>query len=165
MRALAVVLLGISFAACAPTARDGGLSARALDSDLHCGRPYPTSAATWNDNPVDFEAAYRRFDRVSIETLVDLPDVDFSRDGVVLVEMGQRGTGGYGIDLATPQVTRVDDAVQLIVHWTDPPPDAVLPQVITSPCVFITLSRGDYERVQVFDENGRLRAETQVPQT
>jgi len=158
-----MVLLGISVAACAPTARDSDLSARALDSDLHCGRAYPTSAATWIDNPVDFETAYRRFNRVSVETLVDLPDVDFARDGVVLVEMGQRGTGGYGIDLATEHVTRVGDAVQLIVRWTEPPPDAILPQVITSPCAFITLSRGDYERVEVFDENGRLRAETTLP--
>jgi len=163
LRALAVVLLGVSVTACAPIARDGGVTARSLESDLHCGRAYPTSAATWIDNPVDFETAYRRFDRVSVETLVDLPDVDFARDGVVLVEMGQRGTGGYGIDLATEHVTRVGDAAQLIVRWTDPPPDAVLPQVITSPCAFITLSRGDYERVQVFDENGRLRAETTLP--
>ncbi|MGE0081838.1 MAG: protease complex subunit PrcB family protein [Thiohalomonadaceae bacterium] len=162
MRAFAALLLGLSVAGCAPVVRSDP-SARALESDLHCGREFPTSAATWIDNAVDFETAYRRINRISIETLVELPNVDFGRDGVLLVEMGRRGTGGYSIDLATEQVTRAGDAAQVVVHWTDPRPDAVLPQVITSPCVFIMLSRGDYERVQVFDEYGRLRAEATLP--
>jgi hypothetical protein len=163
VRALTAGLLALAMVACAPMARDGALSARLLEGDLHCGRDLPTASATWIDNPVHFEAAYRRFSRVSIETLVELPDVDFSRDGVLLVEMGQRGSGGYSVDLATERVSVQGHTARVTVHWTEPQPGAILPQVITSPCAFIVLARGDYRRIEVVDETGRLRAAADVP--
>lgn len=159
MRALAVSQLGFAVVACAPAVRSD-LTAHVLDSDLQCGREFPTSAATWIDNSVDLDTAYQRISRIAIETLVEVPAVDFERDGVLLVEMGQRGTAGYGVDLASEQVRRTGDTAQVIVRWTEPRPDAVLPSMITSPCVFIVLPRGDYKRIQVIDEQGRVRAET-----
>jgi PrcB C-terminal len=70
-----------------------------------------------------------------------LPAVDFSKEMVLAVFMGQRPTTGYAIDVTG--VTPGDKAVVVSVRRTSPPPGAITGQIITSPFVFVAAPRSD----------------------
>ena len=72
------------------------------------------------------------------------PPVDFSREMVVGVFMGQRATGGYQIEIT--RVERVDRAETVLrVHYQvrEPEPGAVLTQALTQPFHLVRLARDD----------------------
>lgn len=71
------------------------------------------------------------------------PNVDWQKEMVVCVALGERPTAGYGI-----QIDRVErDGQRLIVeaHESKPPADAIVPQVITHPYVMAVTARADGE--------------------
>jgi hypothetical protein len=45
----------------------------------------------------------------------------------------------------------------LRVSWVDPPKGAILPQIITSPCLAIILPKGPYSQIQLLDQDGNKR--------
>lgn len=61
----------------------------------------------------------------------DRPDVDFTRNVVVVVAAGQRPTGGYGI--AIDQVTQADGQLTIQVVETTPGPNCVTAGAATQP--------------------------------
>src|SRR5262249_62379029 len=70
-----------------------------------------------------------------------LPSVDFSRDMVVALFMGERPTGGYAIE-----VTRIERTAQgLSVHYrtSRPAPSATQMQALTQPFPLVTVPRVD----------------------
>lgn len=70
-----------------------------------------------------------------------LPSVDFSREMIAALFMGERGTGGYEIE-----ITRVERAGSgLAVHYRSrgPTPGAMLTQTLTQPFHLIKLPRDD----------------------
>jgi hypothetical protein len=79
------------------------------------------------------------------------PAVDFSREAVVAVFMGQQPSGGYAIE-----VTQVADGVTgLVVHYatTRPGDDCVAAAVITQPFQVVAVEAGeDFEMGFTLDE-------------
>jgi len=69
------------------------------------------------------------------------PPVDFSREMVVALFMGERPTGGYAIEIT--RVERADSG--LAVHYRSKGPDqgAMLTQALTQPFHLIKLPRDD----------------------
>src|SRR6266516_6410732 len=68
-----------------------------------------------------------------------LPDVDFTREMVIAVFLGDKPTGGYGVE-----ITRVDEsrkAVFVYVHQTSPAPGDTVIQTITQPHHIIAVAR------------------------
>lgn len=98
---------------------------------------------------------------------MSLPAIDYEHEGVLLIRMGRKPTGGYRIELASDKVYVRDRTAIVTVRWIEPAADAMLTQVITSPCIMIKLAKGNYDRIQVVDQKGIVRAETTVemPQT
>lgn len=86
----------------------------------------------------------------------DASHVDFSRFGVLTVEMGRQTTAGYGF--AKDGVTaRLDGrSVTVCLTCTRPDPGTMTAQVITSPWIWVRLPAGEYENVRVVDPEGRL---------
>ncbi len=74
------------------------------------------------------------------------PNVDFTRQKVVTVFMGQRPTGGYGLRLISSNQRR--DTLRLLLESSAPPADGVQSQVITSPYLMLTVDAG-VKRVEV----------------
>jgi len=71
------------------------------------------------------------------------------------VDMGERPTAGYAL-----AVTRAErNARRLVLHveWEEPAPEAIVAQVVTSPCVIIRLPPVTIDEVQVMDRSGRAR--------
>ena len=78
-----------------------------------------------------------------------VPEIDWTRDMVVAVVLGDRPTAGYGVDIT--RVAEEDGKLVVRSHATAPKPGSVQAQVVTSPFVFRTVPRFDGE-VQFRDE-------------
>ena len=92
-------------------------------------------------------------------TPLPLPTVDFSRESILLIAMGQQTTGGYGLSLIGTMATVQDGVLIVPVEWREPPPGAILTQAMTSPCLLAKLPAGEFSRFRVVDQDGRVRLE------
>jgi hypothetical protein len=69
------------------------------------------------------------------------PPVDFEREMVVGVFLGQRETGGYRIEIT--KVERTWEVVRVTYQVRDPEPGAVLTQALTQPFHLVRVPRDD----------------------
>jgi PrcB C-terminal len=70
-----------------------------------------------------------------------LPDVDFSKDMVILVTLGRKNTGGYSIRVTS--VEPVGNKLLISVRRTSPRPGAMAIQVLTSPFDMVVVPKSD----------------------
>ena len=87
------------------------------------------------------------------------PAVDFSREGVLLIAMGQQTTGGYGLSLIGRSAIVQNGMLTVPVEWREPLPGYVQTQVMTNPCLLVKLPGSAFNRMRVVDQDGRLRLE------
>ena len=87
------------------------------------------------------------------------PAVDFPREGVLLIAMGQRPSAGYALALADEVATASDGVLTVRVDWREPPPGYRRAQVMTSPCLLVAVPDAGFTRVRVVDREGRVRLE------
>lgn len=87
------------------------------------------------------------------------PTVDFPREGVLLIAMGQRSSAGYGLTLADKVAVVRDGVLTVRVDWREPLPDRLRAQVMTSPCLLVAVPDAGFTRIEVVDQEGRLRLE------
>lgn len=88
--------------------------------------------------------------------------VDFTQQGVVLVSTGRKSTAGHAVTLAATEAEQKDGIATLAVRFDEPPPGAVLAQVVTSPCLLVALPRAGLREVRVVDAAGVVRATAPV---
>jgi hypothetical protein len=119
--------------------------------------------AAWLDNEKDFLSCMAKLNRIRLGgEPAPVPKIDFAREGVLAIWMGPKPTGGYGIELASDKALIQGRTAVIKVRWIEPAKGAILAQRITSPCLIVRLAKGDYDRIKVMDENGIVRAETEV---
>jgi hypothetical protein len=122
-----------------------------------------TSRVQWIGDEKSFEAVKNNFNGPKLGgNEISLPAIDFSREGILFIRMGRKPTTGYRIELASTQVDIKGQTAIVNVHWIEPSKDAILAQMITSPCTMIKMTRGNYNEIRVVDQNGIIRAETRV---
>lgn len=85
--------------------------------------------------------------------------VDFPREGVLLIAMGQRSSAGYGLALAEEIATVRDGVLTVRVDWREPPVGRRRAQVMTSPCLLLAVPDAGFTRIEVVDREGRVRLE------
>lgn len=78
--------------------------------------------------------------------------VDFSEEAVLLISMGQRPTAGYRLRLSTDYLHVRDGELTVPVTWTVPAAGELVAQVITHPCLILTLPRTDVRSIKVKDQ-------------
>lgn len=125
--------------------------ARVVDHGVNCGTTSQQSAVHYFATQADFERwiDYRGIHAFGAGAAAD--------DGVIVVEMGQRMTGGYKMNLL-PDVTHIDnDTLYLGVAWTAPPHYAAISQAMTAPCIVVAPPKGTYSKVVVIDQLGNTR--------
>lgn len=91
-------------------------------------------------NPDEWVALWRRHIRNQVGA-PSAPPVDFSRKMVVGIFMGQRGTGGYAIEIT--KVERDEARLRVFCRSQSPDPGAILTQALTQPFHVIELPRDD----------------------
>ena len=80
--------------------------------------------------------------------------IDFATNQVVLVSMGQQRTGGYRISLDQTHAAVDGNTARITLKWTRPSADDMVAQVLTHPCILLSLPKGSYSHIAVLDQNG-----------
>lgn len=120
-----------------------------------------TAGGIWITDPNQLDTLSGRMlkgSRIPNQTKV-LPEIDFSTDGVLLIWMGEKLTGGYAMELVTDQADIENHTVRIPVRWIEPRKGAIVPQMITNPYLLIRLARGPYDNITVVDPDGWYRLE------
>jgi len=85
-----------------------------------------------------------------------LPQVDFQRETLVAIFLGQRNSGGYGVTVRRVAVEGND--LYLDTEFREPAPGAITTQALTSPWTLVRVLRGGFEVAWVRDvADGSLR--------
>ncbi|UCD27336.1 MAG: protease complex subunit PrcB family protein [Planctomycetota bacterium] len=162
------VLMLLSVSACISSkpsdAGETSVNVRLLYKSAFGGGTHSRPAATWITEPNMYRRTYQRLGKTTVDSKQKklMPVVDFKRERVLLITMGQKPTGGYLLDLAKRSADVKSATAILPLVWFKPPPGAILPQVITSPCILLSLPKGDYSRIQVMDQTGRIRLQVNI---
>lgn len=85
------------------------------------------------------------------------PAVNFEASSVVTFFLGQRPTGGYGVQYVSARAS--GDTAVVTVRTTAPGPGSITTQALTSPFLSVTVS-GRFTRAVVQDESGRVLAQS-----
>jgi hypothetical protein len=143
----------------APPGGDDGQEITTIATGTQCGYTGTAPAARWLDTADAVQAAYRQMTRQSLGANAHpAPTTDFTRFGVLQVFMGQQSTGGFQLRLQHPLLEHTASSAALRIDWLTPPPGALTPQVITSPCLMLGVPRGTWHTITVIDQTGQVRA-------
>jgi hypothetical protein len=149
------------FAACAShrPKPPSTVKASVVRASAQCGGEQTGPSARWIGTEGAFRAAMGAGGVFGAEPD---PPVDFKREGVVAVYMGQRPTGGYGLTLESEDVAVANGVATLVVAFHEPSPGGMVIQVLTSPCLLVRLPKVDVREVRVVDPGGTVRASAPV---
>lgn len=82
------------------------------------------------------------------------PAADFRYRQVLYLADAERPTAGYGLRLASPNLNVNLGVASLQLETTTP--GGMTAQVVTRPCLLLSLPGGDYQRIEAYDQTGRL---------
>lgn len=143
--ALAIVLLAGCAVNRSATATGAPLARQVTESD-HCGLTAPGLVY------IDSASELDKLERLPSGNLAmkKLRALDLEKEHLVLVGLGQKSTGGYGLTLASAEI--VDDVLELTLDIRKPAPDAMVTQVLTTPCAIIAITPDDWEQLRISGE-------------
>lgn len=142
---------------------DQELEAEVIYNSINGGALGQSPGADWITDEKGLLSSLDKINRQKIGTdSTPIPAIYYEHEGVLLIRMGRKPTGGYAIELASKSVNVRDGTATVSVRWIEPPEDAILVQIITSPCMMIKLPRDNYSRIRVVDQNGIVRAKVMV---
>jgi len=133
-----------------------------LYTSQQCGRSQRTPSITWIDNAQQLATSIKRIQSTQLGGKPPtLSKLNFQHDIALLVEMGQRATLGYQITLTgTDNLHITSGQAHLTLDWIQPSADAMVAQMISSPCLLLKLKRGNYTAIQILDRQGMIKAGT-----
>jgi hypothetical protein len=88
---------------------------------------------------------------------IPLPEIDFSKYGVLVVWMGQKPTGSYALELMAETAAVKKKTVLVPVRWIGPQEGMLTIQVITNPYLMVQIAKKDFQAIAVVDQNGRVK--------
>ena len=138
-------------------ASDATVPIARLASQGQCGG-HNRPAVRWIANAGEWRDLYARINSQWMNP-PSPPAVDFPREGVLLIAMGQRSSAGYGLTLADKVAVVRDGVLTVRVDWREPLPDRLRAQVMTSPCLLVAVPDAGFTRIEVVDQEERLRLE------
>lgn len=97
------------------------------------------------------DAAFELLWRQHQGSLELLPDVDFERDMVVAVFLGEQPTGGYEVSIT--EVAESDSGIRVYYSVTEPHPDFMVIQMLTAPVhmIVVPAREGEIQFIQQED--------------
>ena len=125
-------------------------------SFCQAGSTEPSMALIGDDDA--YRSAYQQIRKHIPDSAAIPPTVDFDRFDVLAVYMGSRSTAGYRVGLASGAANvGENNELYLQVSWTEPPEGVLLAQVMTSPCMLVSIQKGAYSAIHAIDEKGSIR--------
>jgi len=117
----------------------------------------------WIDDQQHYEMIFQALNQGLISNSKPKPpSIDFSRDGVLLISMGQQQTGGYAVKLASNQLEVANDRVKIQIEWITKKPGMMTVQMLTNPCLLLEIPRAGYDTIDVIDQSGNVRVSVSV---
>ncbi|MEX2476528.1 protease complex subunit PrcB family protein [Marinobacter sp.] len=140
---IAVALFLVGCAVNRSATPEGAPLARQLTQSDHCGLTAPGLVY------VDQADQIARLEHLPARNLpLDaLKAVDFDREHLLLIGLGQKPTGGYGVTLEGAEIR--EGALEVAVNVRQPATDAMVTQALTTPCAVIAVSPADWEELKV----------------
>jgi PrcB C-terminal len=147
-------------AACAsPKARGPStVTASVVRASAQCGGEASGPSARWIATEGALRAAMGAGGMFGAEPAT----VDFRKEGVLAVFMGQRPTAGYGLALHDPTVAIADGVGKVVIRFQEPEPGAMVAQVLTSPCLLVRMPKQGIRQLRIVDPAGTQRATANV---
>lgn len=84
--------------------------------------------------------------------------LDWQREHLLVFNAGQRPTPGYLLKLVRSRLDARGQRAQLVIDENSPPTDAMLPQVITWPCLILRSTQRAPRALDVVDPRGKALA-------
>ncbi|MDR9425237.1 MAG: protease complex subunit PrcB family protein [Marinobacter sp.] len=116
---------------------------RQVTQSAHCGLTGPGMA--WVETDEKREKLLDLAGQNMVTSMVR--KVDLSRERLVFVTLGQKPKAGYSVGLDEFSVDQ--NSLTMRMRVREPAPDAMVAQVITSPCVVLAVSPVDWQQVKV----------------
>ena len=79
--------------------------------------------------------------------------VDFGQATVIVISMGQKPTPGYAVEVLEDSAVLQGGTLNISSVWQQPAEGAILAQVLTSPCVAVTIPTAQYDSVKIKNQN------------
>ena len=73
--------------------------------------------------------------------------LSLDREHVLIVGLGQKMTGGFGVTLANAKI--IDDTLSVTVILRRPPADAMVTQALTTPCAVLAITPDHWKTLEV----------------
>lgn len=140
------LLVGLMLAACTTrysATADGAPLARQITASDQCG--VGSEGLTYLSQEDDLaRLGHWTMQNFSMKPLRAL---DFDREHILIVGLGPKPTGGFGLTLANSRI--VDDTFRLMVFLRRPSADAVVSQALTTPCAVLAITPDHWETLEV----------------
>ncbi len=162
---LSLTAVAVLATACGQTTEPGAgtevVTAEVIYRTAQCSGGIREPAMTWIEDATALTQLLARLDPpFPGSSAPSIPVVDFAHERVLLIDMGEHPTAGYGLALGAPAPTREDGRLTITVQWTEPPPGAITAQVLTHPCLLLKFPRLNTTTVRVVDQHGQTRIQT-----
>lgn len=82
---------------------------------------------------------------------------------LIRVDMGQQPSGGYGLKLLSEKLAVNNQTATFALEWGKPKPGMAQVQMLTFPCLYLKIAKGDYNRLEVVDEEGVVKHGLDLP--
>jgi hypothetical protein len=125
-----------------------------IDAGSQCGSPDRPPGVEWITRSEQNETLRK-------SALKDLTSYtwDPATEGLLLIHMGTRPTGGYRLELGSPTAQVRSAAAVIRVNWLVPEPGGFVTQALTAPCLLLKIPKTDVEKIIVLDQDEKMRFE------
>lgn len=126
---------------------EGAPLARQLTASDHCGLAAPGLIH------MPSRQALERFTGLPNQSLAagSLDNHDFQREHLLVVALGRKSTGGYGLVLEQSRIR--DQVLELTMTLRRPGPDELVTQALTTPCTLLAITPDGWQRLRVEGDN------------
>ena len=125
-------------------------------------RPEPSAEWITSQEKLEQLIATRESGQLPTQDRAAALDIDFNSSRIILVRMGQKPTAGYSLKLDHGSCSISKSTAVISLVWSEPDPDMVTAQVITSPFILLKLSKNGYDSVEVVNQHGHIRFDLPV---
>jgi len=120
--------------------------------------PHRTPGVAWITDRDTLDAQLVGLDRDTLPAGgTGAPEIDFEREGVLLIRMGEKPSGGYALALSPERSCVRDRTAYVAVQWIEPQKGAMVTQALTRPYLLARMRKGEYQRIVVVDQHGHER--------
>lgn len=158
---LLIIILLLSLTACKKDAEDNTENSASFFTSNHC-----FSSQTENNKRAklireesDLAGIYDMIQAISKEQ--PLPNINFDKNNIVMVYMGEQPTTGYSLALNHTQ--NKENTLYIYLDWLEPAANSNQAQVITYPCIGIPVEKGGYNNIMVVTDPVHLKVNISIP--